>query len=195
MPTEQEHAALVLGPEDEGKFVSAADFAQAEFVAPWKYEREEGRLVVMPPDGYEHQTTAEPWRNVLGAYALLHPEIVRHVFSAPWVRDEDEYDFIGDIGVYLVTIDPAPPIPERAPDIMFEIVSPGRVSRERDYVKKRERYHAIGIREYVIVNRFAKTVLVLTRRDDRYAERLLTEDDVYSSPLLPGFELALHDLF
>ena len=86
MPTEQEQATLVLGPEDHGKTVSAADFACAEFVEPWKYEREEGRLVVMPPDGYQHQLAAEPWRNMLGAYTLLHPEIVRHVFSALGAR-------------------------------------------------------------------------------------------------------------
>ena len=110
------------------------------------------------------------------------------------MRDEEDYDFIGVIGVYLATVDPAP-IPERAPDIMFEIVSPGKVSKERDYVKNRAIYHTIGIREYVIVDRFSLQVAILTHEPECYRERILTREDVYSTPLLPGFELALRDLF
>jgi len=45
---------------------------------------------------------------------------------------------------------------------MFEIVSPGSLSRKRDYVKKRAEYHKLGILEYVIVDRFTQGVTVLT---------------------------------
>ena len=112
MPTAR--ATLVLGPEDHGTIVSAADFACAEFVEPWKYEREGGRLVVMAPDGQAHNDATCPWRKRLAAYWNAHPELVEDVLPAAWVRDENGHDSIGDIGVYLVSIDP-PSIPDALP--------------------------------------------------------------------------------
>jgi Uma2 family endonuclease len=45
---------LALGPDDNGRLVSDDEFAAADFAEPWKYERVEGRLVVMYPNGPEH---------------------------------------------------------------------------------------------------------------------------------------------
>src|SRR6266511_6202695 len=39
-------APLILGPEDTGRAVSAEEFASAEFVGSYKYERVGGRLIV-----------------------------------------------------------------------------------------------------------------------------------------------------
>ena len=195
MPTEQELATLVLGPEDHGKLVSAADFALAEFVEPWKYEREEGRLVVMPPDGQDHDRCSEPLRDHLGAYRLTHRDVVESVVSEAWVRVEGDKDRIGDIGVFLATDRAVADRPERVPDLMFEIVSPDPDSMRRDYVIKRSEYHRLGIREYVIVDRFSRQVTILTHEPAGYRERILTEEDVYSTPLLPGLEIPLNDIF
>jgi Uma2 family endonuclease len=195
MPAEQEQLTLVLGPRDEGKLLSADEFAHAEFVLPWKYEREEGRLVVMPPDGSDHDRCSEPLRDHLGAYRLAHRDLVELVVSEAWVRVDGRRDRIGDIGVFLATDLPVAERPERAPDLMFEIVSDDSMSKHRDYVLKRAEYHRLGIREYVIVDRFAKTVLVLTHRPEGYEERTLTERDVYASGLLPGLEIPLNEIF
>lgn len=43
--------SLVLGPDDAGLAVSEAEFAEAEFVEHWTYEREDGRLVLVPLEG------------------------------------------------------------------------------------------------------------------------------------------------
>ena len=45
---------------------------------------------------------------------------------------------------------------------MFEVVSPDRESRERDYVKKRKEYHRLGVLEYVIIDRMRRRVTVYT---------------------------------
>jgi Uma2 family endonuclease len=193
MSTQQAH--LVLGREDAGRLVSSADFAAAEFREPWKYERVEGRLVVMAPDGFQHQRSSKPWRNHLIVYELNHPDIVQDVFSQAWVRVDDANDRIGDIGVYLVTDQALPEPPDRAPDLMFEVVSPGREARERDFVKKRAEYHRYGIREYVVIDRFAKQVSVFTHTPTGYTERILTAADVYTSPLLPGLTIPLAEVF
>ncbi len=189
------HARLTLGPADAGRLVSAEEFAEAEYEEPWKYEREDGRLVVMAPDGGDHVETSSPWLKQLVVYWSDHPEVVDRVVPNAWVRVDDGTDRIGDIGVYLAGERTGPQIPDRVPEMMFEVVSPGRESRERDYVKKRADYHKLEVLEYVIVDRFQKTVTVLTRAEDEYQERVLTAADVYMTPLLPGLAIPLAEVF
>jgi Uma2 family endonuclease len=77
---------------------------------------------------------------------------------------------------------------------MFEIVSPGRESHDRDYVEKRADYYRIGVREYVIIDRFVRRVTVLTHSPGGYEERVLTPPDTYTSPLLPGLVIPLAEV-
>ena len=186
---------LHLGPEDHGRLVSPDEFAEAETVAPWKYERENGRLSVMAPDGQGHVESSEPWWKGLFRYFLDHDDVVERVVPAAWLRIDGGKDRIGDIGVYLVADGPQPPIPDRVPDLMFEVVSPGSEARQRDYIEKRADYERRGVREYVIVDRFAATVTVLTLEAGVYQERVLGRSETYATPLLPGFALALDAVF
>ena len=182
---------LHLGPLDVGRIISRDEFATASFEEPYHYERVEGKLKIMSPDGWEHVETSEPWRDELGAYRLAHPEIVRRVTSHAWVRIDGDNDRIGDIGVYLMRDQPSTQIPDLVPDLIFEFVSPSKEDRRRDYVLKRAAYERVGIREYVIIDRFDRKVTVLTLREGRYAERVIPADGRYESPLLPGFALDL----
>ena len=186
---------LRLGKDDHGRLVSADEFAEAEFAEPWKYERCDGRLEVMPPDGQVHIEGTSPWWRFLFRFWDERPDLIDRIVPSAWVRVDDGTDRIGDIGVYLKTDRPMPPIPDRVPEIMFEIVSPGRESHDRDYVKKRAEYHALGIAEYVIVDRFERKVTVLTRAPEGYDERVLGEGEIYESPRLPGFAVALAEVF
>lgn len=186
--------ALKLNRDDSGRSLSAQQFAHAEFAEPWRYERTGGTLVVSPPAGEDHVSVSEPLRDRLGAYRLAHPIIVELVVSEAWIRVDADNDRIGDIGVYLRTDAPAPPIPDRVPDLVFEVVSPGRRASQRDYVEKRDPYHGLGIREYVIVDRPRRAVTVLTHEPDGYAERILGPSDTYASPLLPGLAIPLGEL-
>lgn len=61
--------------------------------------------------------------------------------------------------------------------------------------RKRAEYYAIGVREYVIVDRFKRTVLVLTWAEDDYVEYTLSSGDTYTTPMLPGLEVSIHDVF
>jgi Uma2 family endonuclease len=181
---------LTLGPDDAGRAVSAEEFADADYQEPWRYEREGGRLIVMPPDGGEHQGTTSPWLRILFSFWEYHPEVVQFIAPGAWVRVDAGTDRIGDIGVYLAG-EPAPEqIPDCVPAMMFEIVSPGRTSRNRDYVKKRAEYERLGVKEYVIVDRFKKHVTVHTLKRG-YQTRVLTGADTYTSPLLPGLAIEL----
>jgi Uma2 family endonuclease len=182
---------LHLGPQDDGRLVTAEEFAEAYFEEPWKYEREQGRLIVMPPDGPGHDDCSEPVRDFLGAYRIAHPELVEKVVSEAWVRVDDGTDRIGDIGVFLAGPRSAIKRPERVPELMFEIVSPDRKSRVRDYVNKRKEYFGLGILEYVVIDRMRHRATVWTAGLQRYHKRVLRPGDVYTSPLLPGLAIPL----
>jgi Uma2 family endonuclease len=186
--------ALALGPDDQGRLLSAEEFAEAEFAEPWKYERVNGRLVVMSPEGKHHVRTASPWLSHLIVYKVGHPEHVQEVVPNAWVRIPDGMDRIADIGVYLGQEATTPEIPDQVPDLIFEIVSPGRESRDRDYVEKRADYHRLGVREYVIIDRFARRVTILSYSPEGYEENVLTPADTYTSPLLPGLAIPLAEV-
>ncbi len=183
-----------LGPDDDGGILSAEEFAVADYLEPWKYERERGTLIVMPPDGPGHDRGSEPFRDYLGAYRLAHPDRVEEVVSEAWVRVDDGTDRIGDIGVFLVGPRSAIKRPERVPELMYEIVSPDRESRERDYVKKRREYRALGVLEYVIIDRTRHRATVQTAEPSGSRKRILRPDDVYETPLLPGLAIPLHEI-
>ena len=183
--------AIHLGAADAGRLVSRDEFAQATYQEPWIYERFEGRLLVLSPEGKHHVRGTTPWLNALVPYGVAHPDRVQAVVPSPWIMIDDDNERIGDIGVYLGGLLDDLNIPDQIPDIVFEFVSPSKEDKRRDYVLKRAEYEKIGVREYVIVNRFDRTVTVLTLNAGRYSERVLAANGTYDSPLLPGFALAL----
>ncbi|MGP0064408.1 MAG: Uma2 family endonuclease [Isosphaeraceae bacterium] len=182
---------LRLAPHDQERSVSTEEFGEAEYAEPWKYEREQGRLVVMPPDGAGDDRCSEPVRDHLGAYRLAHPERVDEVVSEAWVRINDGTDRIGDIGVFLAGKRSTLQRPDRVPELMFEVVSPDRESRERDYVSKRKEYQLIGVLEYAILDRLRRRMTVYTAKPRGYRKHVLRPGDTYTSPLLPGNAIPL----
>jgi Uma2 family endonuclease len=182
---------LKLGPQDHGRPVSAEEFAEAEYEEPWKYEREQGRLIVMPPDGPGHDDSSEPLRDYLGAYRIAHPDLVEKVVSEAWVRVDSGSDRIGDIGVFLAGPRSTVNGPDRVPELMYEIVSPDRKSRDRDYVKKRKEYERLGVLEYVIVDRMRHRATIWSAGPRGYRKHVLRPGDTYTSPLLPGLAIPL----
>jgi Uma2 family endonuclease len=86
---------------------------------------------------------------------------------------------------------PAEPMPDLAPDLAVEILSPGNTGREME--RKRAEYFAAGTRLVWIVSPGDRTVQVCTSPAD---VRLLGEDAILdASPVLPGFRLPIRDWF
>ncbi len=187
--------ALKLGHADAGRRLSADEFASADYQEPFTYERVKGRLVVMSPAGQEHREVSRPFRRELGGYWHAHQDLVEEVDVEGWVATSPDDDRIPDICIYLAGKASGQTVPHRVPDLIFEFVSQDRSDQERDYIDKRAEYHAIRVKEYVIVDRFKQQVLVLTWKRRDYAERVLTTGDVYTTPLLPGLTVALAEVF
>jgi len=82
------------------------------------------------------------------------------------------------------------------PLLVVEVVSPGELQRERDYVAKRQQYQACGIPEYWIVDPQTQTVLVLALSADCYQEvGNFKETMTIESPTFPQLELAVNEIF
>ncbi len=149
----------------------------------------------MAPAGPDHRFVSRPFRRMLNVFWHEHLKLVEDVDIEGWVATSPDDDRIPDICVYLHGNDSQRKVPDRVPAIIFEFVSQSRADQERDYIHKRAEYHAIGVKEYVIVDRFKRSVLVLTWQPDDYAERTLAEHDVYSTPLLPTLAIPLQEAF
>ena len=102
---------------------------------------------------------------------------------------EDDSDRLPDIAVYLTG--GTGRLPDRVPELIFEIVSRGSKDRKRDYEEKRSEYERIGVQEYVIVDRFDHRLTVLRLEEATFVETVLQPSDRYNTPLLPGLEIPL----
>jgi Uma2 family endonuclease len=82
------------------------------------------------------------------------------------------------------------------PLLVVEVVSPGELQRERDYIAKRQQYQACGIPEYWIVDPQTQTVLVLALTAGCYQEvGNFRETMTIKSPTFPQLDLAVDELF
>lgn len=82
---------------------------------------------------------------------------------------------------------------EGAPDIVIEVLSS---DRNRDLVRKRQVYAEAGIPHYWLCDLRQDALTLLELHDGAYAERaVLTAEDTLTTPLLPGFTIALADIF
>ncbi len=186
---------LTLSKADEGIELTHEEFLHADFAEPGRYERVNGRLVVMSPASDDHRNLVEPLRDALVDYKLRHRDLVEKVQQEGWVIIDQNTERLPDLTVYLQSEEEQPPVPQRIPELIFEIVSPAARDRRRDYEAKRADYQQIGVLEYLIVDRFERRVVVLQLQDGQYTETELGQNDIYTTPLLPGLEIPLAVIF
>lgn len=83
-----------------------------------------------------------------------------------------------------------------APDLVVEILSPGTENHRRDLEVKRRLYAKYGVAEYWIVDNEARSVTIFRLENQRLEHTTtLRDDDVLTSPTLPGFELSVRNIF
>ena len=81
-----------------------------------------------------------------------------------------------------------------APDLVVEILSPSTAGYDR--TTKRDLYARHGVREYWLIDPYAKTATVLILGANGYdTHAVYGEGDTLTSPTLAGFALNLSDLF
>ncbi|HEX5761040.1 MAG TPA: Uma2 family endonuclease [Thermoanaerobaculia bacterium] len=83
-----------------------------------------------------------------------------------------------------------------APDLVIEVLSPS--TRKRDEGIKRQLYDRMGVREYWLVEPSFETIEVFRRIEGalrRVAELAAESGDVLTTPLLPGLEIPVAEIF
>lgn len=81
-------------------------------------------------------------------------------------------------------------------DLVIEVVSEGKESRNRDYVEKRAEYAAAGIGEYWIVDPELQTITVLKLAADEYGQHgVFRLGDSATSASLDGFSMLTTEVF
>ncbi|MFO7030489.1 hypothetical protein B9T07_10710, partial [Limnospira fusiformis CCALA 023] len=82
------------------------------------------------------------------------------------------------------------------PLLVIEVVSPGELQRDRDYVAKRIQYQDLAIPEYWIVDPQTQTILVLEITDTGYTEiGIFAGDNLVISPQFTQLELTASQVF
>jgi Uma2 family endonuclease len=171
-------ADLEKYPDDDGK----------------RYELIEGELYVSAAPGLPHQLVLV---NLLGAfisYLKINPigKIVPGagaVFSNFDAVIPDLVFVSNERWSQIVANDRF----SAAPEIVMEVLSPGSENRRRDLMAKRRLYQKYGVQEYWVVDQENHSVLVYHYIETD--EVTFNPSDALTSDLLPGFEIAVEDLF
>jgi Uma2 family endonuclease len=187
-----------IGPEAAGALLSTAEFdalTADDFEDGYRYELIRGVLIVTPIPSEAEADPHEILGHLLREYQEQHPQgktldktlPERYVYTPDSRRRADRVIWTG-LGRL--------PDPRRdVPSIVVEFVSRGRRNRDRDYSEKRLEYAAAGVRKYWIIDRFRRTMTISSVGNEGSAkelmERVVSEEEFYESPLLPGFSLPL----
>ncbi|NJL83714.1 MAG: Uma2 family endonuclease [Chloroflexaceae bacterium] len=159
-----------------------------------RYELEEGELLAMPPESRLNARIAMflvaeflklvPFNliackdteiEVIGRYATVRlPDVM--ILTAELDR------LLGD-SRSTITRDLPPP------QLVVEVVSPGKQNLDRDYRYKRAQYQARGIGEYWIIDPIQSKITVLTLTEGLYEEALFTEEMRLISQSFPQLKL------
>ena len=82
------------------------------------------------------------------------------------------------------------------PLLVVEVVSPGELQRDRDFIAKRLQYQDCGILEYWIIDPQTKSILVLELINEIYHEiGIFSGDDLVLSPQFNSLNLKVSQIF
>ena len=162
-----------------------------------KLELDDGELYVMPRPRRVHQFLKDGlvayFRNHLDSFqeppAVMYSELVTILSREP------RRVLVPDLAIILHehTDIFVRGYAEGPPDIVIEILSS---DRNRDLVRKRQLYAEAEVPEYWVFDYENDTVTPLELQGGQYIERgILTSDDTLTTPLLPGLDIPLADLF
>ena len=105
------------------------------------------------------------------------------------ILTEELANILFDSGRSTIMSDMPPPV------LVVEVVSPGKVNRDRDYRYKRSEYAARGIAEYWIVDPQINKVTVLTLHEGFYEETVFEGEDAIASLVFPQLQLTANQVF
>jgi Uma2 family endonuclease len=162
-----------------------------------RYEVIEGELFVSCAPRLPHQIVSGNIFGYFFIYLSEHP--VGRIVATPGLVFTQYSGVIPDLVFYSHGRGEEIISKERlngAPEIVIEILSPGRENVSRDRVAKRQLYAKHGVNEYWIVDSQSH-VIESYRRANQGLEfaATLRNNDIVTSPFLPGFACPLTKIF
>jgi Uma2 family endonuclease len=158
-----------------------------------RYEIWNGEKIMMTPGSTDHEYIVSNVTTLVTNYArrnkrgrvfgsntavYLHGDVTRKDFRLPdlsFVATE-RLDMVQTKGIF------------GAPDLVVEIVSPGKKNTERDLVEKFQLYEQFGAREYWIVKPYVEEIEIHSLQNGTYTR-------VGQSRLFPDIVLAHEEIF
>jgi Uma2 family endonuclease len=162
-----------------------------------RHELIDGEHYVTQSPNLKHQSIVG---NLFGhIWSFLRERPVGTVFGAPFDVVFSDFDVI-EPDVLFVSEARRKVLTSKniqgAPDLVVEVGSPG--TRRRDELIKHQLYERFGVSEYWVVDPDLDAIKVYRLTDGRYtrvSELTLRDGDVLTTPLLPGLDLPLPDIF
>jgi Uma2 family endonuclease len=164
-----------------------------------RYELIDGELVTLPPESEPNTAIANYLLFTLASSGFIPLRLIRTYMceiQVPILREGDAANRYPDLVILqpehilltatrlTITLDMPPP------QLVVEVVSPGRVGRDRDYISKRDQYAARGIPEYWIVDPQEQIVAVLRLESGEYVEvGTFQGEQTLVSPTFPQLNL------
>jgi len=160
-----------------------------------QYELVNGELIVMPPESDLNQRIVmfllshflqqgiPSYRLRIGAEIVVSGSRATTRLPDLMVLSEELATALEGASRSTIMIDMPPP------QLVVEVVSPGRENADRDYRYKRSEYAARGIAEYWIVDPIQQRVTVLEWVEGLYEERVFQGNQQIISPMLPDLNL------
>jgi Uma2 family endonuclease len=168
-----------------------------------RYELIDGELTALPPESEFNSSTANYLflQLVMAGipFRLIHPHVCE--VQVPVLTEGDAANRFPDLVVLreehleltqkrlTVTLEMPPP------QLIVEVVSPGKANRQRDYDRKRAQYKAIGVPEYWIIDRPENAITVLILAQAGYVELgQFRDEQLIQSRFLPDLEIAAQQI-
>ncbi len=181
------------------RFYSFEDYLTYDDGSDRLYELFNGKLIEVPPESGQNVQIAN--RLFLAFSLLLGTDRVRGHGLELEVRGEPKNRYpdltiIRPEHIQLLTSRNTIRLSMPSPLLVVEVVSPGDLQWERDYVAKRAQYEDLGIPEYWIINPQDQTVLVLEQNGQGYNPLdTITAEQSITSPQFPDLNLTAAQLF
>jgi Uma2 family endonuclease len=154
----------------------------------YRYELVHGVLIVSPPPSIGERSPNDYLGHLLWSYRESHADGAALDDTAPEQEIRiGENRRRADRAIWVGLDRPVDPVAD-VPAIAVEFVSDSSRDRHRDFVEKRREYAAAGVKEYWVIDRFRREMTVLRGADENVR---VAENEIYQTPLLPGFELPL----
>jgi Uma2 family endonuclease len=195
-------ATLVkIGPDDHGRPMTLDEFLSADYEDGYRFELIDGRLYVSPLANQPENFLQEWIRDRLKEYLQTHPEILKHVTGPARV-------FVpGRSGITTPEPDLAAyaqfPFDRPLAGVHWQDISPVLVVEvlsaddpHKDLVRNRALYLMVpSIKEYWVLDGREDVehpkLRVHRRRGRKWLTRDFEPNEIYTTKLLPGFELIL----